>query len=96
MVPILLGRVGEETFGVIGEVGDDETPDEDEGAVGHVHAPDEDEAKHDDEAHEQREIGAEIVGVQIKFETAGAEFLEVLLPPSDFAGQLWRPGRVSS
>ena len=80
MAPILLGRVGDEPLDVVGEAGDDGTPDEDEDTVGHEHAPDEDEDEHDGEAHEQREIGAEIIGVdgKIKIETATAEILEVL------------------
>ena len=80
MAPILLGRVGDEPLDVVGKVSDDGTPDEDEATVGHEHAPDEDEDEHDGDAHEQWEIGAEIIGVDgiIKFQTTSAEILEVL------------------
>ena len=80
MAPILLGRVGEEPLDMVREVGNDGTPDEDEDTVGHEHATDEDEDEHDGEAHEQREIGTEIIGVdgKIRFETATTEILEVL------------------
>ena len=80
VAPILLGRVGDETLDVVGEVGNEQTPDADVDTVGHERAPDEDEDEHDGDAHEQREIGAEMLGVddQIKFETASAEILDLL------------------
>ena len=88
VAPILLGRVGDGPLDVVGEAGNDGTPGKDEDTVGHVPAPDDDEDVHDDETHEQREIGAEIVGVdgQIKFGTATAEFIEVRLAPLGLCG----------
>ena len=55
MALILLRRVGEEPLGVVEEVGDDETPDEDEDAPGaeREDAPVDEEAKVEDEADEQ-------------------------------------------
>ena len=69
-----------EDASVVGTVGDNDAPIEDEAKVGHEDAPHEDEDEHDGEAHEHREIGAEIIGVdgKVQFETATAEILGVL------------------
>ena len=61
-MPILLGRVGEEPLDVVGEVGGDETPEEDESAVGHVRAPDDEEAELEREADEKVEREVEEAG----------------------------------
>ena len=94
MAPILLGRVGDETLNVVGEIGNEETPHADVDKVENegtphvdVDTPDEDEDEHDGDAHGQREIEAEILEVgaailgvddKIKFETASAEILDLL------------------
>ena len=94
VAPILLGRVGDETLDVVGEIGNEGTPHADVDKVeneGTPHAdvdtPDEDEDEHDGDAHGQREIEAEILEVgaailgvddKIKFETASAEILDLL------------------
>ena len=83
MAHILLGRVDHGREGV----GAEGTAHEDEAIVGHEVAPDDDEVapdddddEHDGDAHEQREVGAEILGVddKFKFETASAEILDLL------------------
>ena len=94
VAPILLGRVGDETLNVVGEIGNEETPHADVDKVENegtphvdVDTPDEDEDEHDGDAHGQREIEAEILEVgaailgvddKIKFETASAEILDLL------------------
>ena len=87
VAPILLGRVGDETLDVVGEIGNEGTPHADVDKVENEGTPHEDEDEHDDDAHGQREIvaeilevGAAILGVddKIKFETASAEILDLL------------------
>ena len=94
MVPILLGRVGERPFGVVGTVDDDETPHEDDGTVGHEDAPGGDEAN----VEVQANIDVENAGVDgaIQSWTAVAEILKARLAPSAYAGHVWRPGQVSA
>ena len=95
VAPILLGRVGDETLNVVGEIGNEETPHADVDKVENegtphvdVDTPDEDEDEHDDDAHGQREIGAELLGVDDKIKScpAAAEILEARLAPLGLCG----------
>ena len=76
-------------------VGNEGTPHEDVGTVGNegtphedVETPDEDADEHDGDAHEQRDVGAEMLGVDDKIKScpAAAEILEARLAPLGLCG----------
>ena len=97
MAHILLGRVID-----VGEgVGAVEAPHEDEAIVGHEVAPDDDEVDVERVVDVDTEVEADIfvedTGVDgaITSWPAAAEIIEARLPPSAYAGQLWRLGQVS-
>ena len=108
MAPILLGRVGN----VVDEAGTDGAPHGDEAIVGHGITPDEDEANVEDVADEANveevaDVDAE-GSKQIYLSKTPGSMVRLNLGPlrpkfskrvwsaSAYAGQLMRPGQVSS